>query len=92
MPAPLLAPAGQLQGWIFTDLLTDLGVRANRHGGHCAAATFRCADRPHRRVRRHYRRLSQIALSDTRLAWYRQACGGSAQGRPGGAGARDDDG
>ena len=23
MPAPLLAPAGQLQGWIFTDLLTN---------------------------------------------------------------------
>ena len=40
MPAPLLAPAGQLQGWIFTDLLTDLGVHANRRGGHCAAAAF----------------------------------------------------
>ena len=91
MPAPLLAPAGKLQGWIFTDLLTDLGVHANLCG-HCAAAAFRCADRPQRRVRRHHRRLSQIALSDTRLAWHRQACGGSAQGRPGGAGARDDDG
>ena len=29
MLAPLLAPAGKLQGWIFTDLLTDLGVHAN---------------------------------------------------------------
>ncbi len=86
MPAPLLAPAGQLQGWIFTDLLTDLGVR------HCAAAAFQCADRPRRPARRHYRRLSQIALSDTRLAWHRQACGRSAQGRPSGAGARDDEG
>ena len=92
MPAPLLAPAGPLQGWIFTDLLTDPGSRANLWGGHCAAAAFRCADRPRRPTRRHYRRLSQIALSDARLAWHRQACGGSAQGRPGGAGARDDDG
>ena len=65
MPAPLLAPAGQLQGWII---------------------------RPRWRVRRHYRCLSQIVLSDALLAWHRQACGGSAQGRPGGAGARDDDG
>ena len=92
MPAPLLAPAGQLQGWIFTDLLTDLGVRANLCGGHCATVAFPCADRRQRRVRRHYRCLSQIALSDTLLAWHRQACGGSAPGRPGGAGARDDDG
>ena len=42
MPAPLLAPAGQLQGWIFTDLLTDLGVHANLCDGHCTAAAFRC--------------------------------------------------
>ncbi len=86
MPAPLLAPAGQLQGWIFTNLLTDLGVR------HCAAAAFRCADRPGGRPGAITCRLSQIALSDTRLAWHRQPCGRSAQGRPGGAGARDDDG
>ena len=175
MLTPLLAPAGKLQGWIFTDLLTDPGVHANRCGGHCAAAAFRCADRL-RRARRHCRRLSQIALSgepssdtraglrpprsgrsgrcpairepphdpprlgsagytlraarrfavmrdrqgdeiagrrrralsrrqgrrrtagtkqardDTRLAWHRQACGGSAQGRPGEAGACGDDG
>ena len=32
MLAPLLAPAGKLQGWIFTDLLTDLGVHANLCG------------------------------------------------------------
>ncbi len=61
MPAPLLAPASQLQGWIFTDLLTDPGVHANRCDGHCAA-------------------------DDTRLAWHRQACCGSAQGPPGGRG------
>ena len=52
MPAPLLAPAGKLQGWIFTDLLTDPGVHANLCGGHCAAAAFRCADRPQRRASR----------------------------------------
>ena len=63
MPAPLLAPAGQLQGWIITDLLTDPGSHANRCGDHCAAAAFRCADRPRRPARRHYRPLSQIALS-----------------------------
>ncbi len=63
MPAPLLAPAGHLQGWIITDLLTDPGSHANRWGGHCAAAAFRCADRPRRPARRQYRRLSQIALS-----------------------------
>ena len=32
MPAPLLAPAGQLQGWIITDLLTDPGSHANLLG------------------------------------------------------------
>ncbi len=32
------------------------------------------------------------ARDDTRLAWRRQACGGSAQDWPGGAGAHDDDG
>ena len=41
MPAPLLAPASQLQGWIITDLLTDPGV--NRCGGHCAADDTRLA-------------------------------------------------
>ncbi len=86
MPAPLLAPAGQLQGSIITDLLTDPGSHANCWGGHCAAAACRRADRPRRPARRHYRRLSQIALGDTRLAWHRQACGGSAQGRPAGRG------
>ena len=82
MPAPLLAPAGQLQGSIITDLLTDPGVPR-----HCAAAACRLLTA--RGSLRHYRRLSQIALGDTRLAWHRQACGGSAQGA--GAGARDDD-
>ncbi len=91
MPAPLLAPAGKLQGSIITDLLTDPGVHPNRWGGHYAGAAFRCVDRPRRPARRHYRRLWQMALSDTRLAWHRQACR-SAQGRPGGTGARDDDG
>ncbi len=64
MRAPLLAPAGQLQGWIFTDLLKDPGVHANLCSGHCTAAAFRCANRPRRPARRPYRRLWQIALSE----------------------------
>ena len=53
----------KLQGWIFTDLPTDLGFHANRCGGHSAAAACQCADRPRRRARHRCRRLSQIALS-----------------------------
>jgi len=60
---PFSRPLSELQGWIFTDLPTDLGFHANRCGGRSAAAACQCADRPRRRTRRRCRRLSQIALS-----------------------------